>query len=213
MKFKVKVHQISLIFGILVIITFCVFFLIALALFPNSLNPIDNWMSDAGNSSYNPKGAIFFNLGCILTGMLLFPFYIGLYKLRSNNDWQRILLKIIPIVGWFSAFALIMVGVFSEDVWTVHIFWTNAYFLLNLGVMIGFTAILFLNPKRIKLICYYGIAIIIIDSIFLFLIVTPPPSEPAIIIIKILHFFEWFYVFTSLAYVGLFLYHIDKTNE
>lgn len=130
-----------------------------------------------------------------------------------NNDWQKILLKIIPIVGCFSAFALIMLGVFSEDVWTVHIFWTNTYFLLNLVVMIGFTANLFLNSKRIKLICDYGIAIIIIDSIFLFLIVTPPPSEPAIIIINILYFFEWFYVFTSLAYVGLFLYHIDKTNE
>ena len=133
--------------------------------------------------------------------------------MRSNNDWQKILLKIIPIVGCFSAFALIMLGVFSEDVWAVHIFWTNIFFLLNLVVMIGFTAILFLNPKRINLIYYYGIVIIIIDSIFLFFFLMPPPSEPSIIIINILHFFEWFYVFTSFGYFGLFIYHINKTGE
>ena len=106
---------ISIIAGIFVIVFYCTFTFISLALFPPPYSPIDNWLSDLGNSSYSPNGAIFYNIGCILTGSALCPFYIGLYKWYMDKTWHKLLIIITQIVGVASGFALIMIGVFSED--------------------------------------------------------------------------------------------------
>jgi len=57
--------------GAAVIVLYCVLTSSSWALLPTTYNPITNWLSDLGNSSYNPTGAIFYNLGCILTGIAL----------------------------------------------------------------------------------------------------------------------------------------------
>jgi len=59
--------------GMTVIILYCVFTFSSLVLFPTAHNPITNWLSDVGNSLYNPRGVILYNLGCILTGIALLP--------------------------------------------------------------------------------------------------------------------------------------------
>jgi len=59
--------------GVLVILFYCAFTLTSIALFPRPVNPLNDWLSDLGNSSYSPRGAIFYNTGCVLTGIALFP--------------------------------------------------------------------------------------------------------------------------------------------
>jgi hypothetical membrane protein len=82
--------------GIAVIILYCVFTFSSWALFSTTYSPVTNWLSDLGNSSpmYNPRGAILFDLGCILTGIALFPFFIGLYEWCNEEKWRRISLTI-----------------------------------------------------------------------------------------------------------------------
>ncbi|MFX1452863.1 MAG: DUF998 domain-containing protein [Promethearchaeota archaeon] len=185
---------ISCIAGILVIAFYCIFTFTSLALYPPPFSPIDNWLSDLGNSSYNPNGAIFYNLGCILTGISLFPFFIGLYRWYSEEIWQKVILIITQIVGCCAAFSLIMIGVFSEDFMEPHIFWSEVFFRLNLLVLILSAITLYFHSDFIKLIAIYGIVVAIINLLFVFIFDTP--------------LLEWFTVFTALGYVGLIIYNM-----
>lgn len=185
---------ISIISGILVIVLYCTFTFISLALFPPPYSPLDNWLSDLGNSSYSPNGAIFYNIGCISTGSALFPFYIGLYKWYTDKIWHKFLVILTQIVGLASGFALIMIGVFSEDFPQPHIFWSEVFFELNLLVLILAGLSLLFHPDFIKTIAIYGFVVAAINLTFIFLIGTP--------------LLEWFTVFTALGYAGLIIYNM-----
>jgi len=216
MKFKLKKLPISIIFGVLVIVTFCIFFLISVSLLPFFINPFNNWMSDLGNSSMNPNGALFFNLGCIITGLLLFPYYFGLYKWYLDKKWHKLLIIVVQFAGCCSAFALIMLGAFSEDIMDIHLFWSSLYFIFNMFVLIFSTFSLLKHPHFIKSIGIYGVIITIIDIFFVLIITIPPPPNPdpeiTRVIMMMLKFLEWFTVFTSLGYVGLIIRNMYKIN-
>ena len=199
MDLKFKKMPISIISGILVIVIYCAFTFISLGLFPTPYSPIKNWLSDLGNSSYNPNGAIFYNLGCILTGALLFPFYIGLYTWYMDKTWHKILIIATQIVGCCSAFALIMIGIFSEDFLEPHIFWSEVFFELNLLVLILAAVSLFCHPKFFKPIGIYAIVVAIINLVFTFVIIIP--------------ILEWFTVFTALGFAGLLVFNMYKNIE
>jgi hypothetical membrane protein len=75
--------------GAAVIVLYCVFTFSSWALYPTPYNPATNWLSDLGNSTYNPTGAILYNLGCIFTGIALFPFFIGMYKWYTTEKGEK----------------------------------------------------------------------------------------------------------------------------
>ncbi len=186
--------SLSIISGTLVIILYCVFTFTSLALFPTYYSPLDNWLSDLGNSSYSPVGAVFYNIGCITTGIALFPFFIGHYKWYREEIWHKILVIIGQGIGCFAAFALIMIGVYSEDFMTLHVLWSDIFFFVILFVLIITSIALFLHEAFKKPIGIYGIVVAILDVLFVFLIGTP--------------LLEWFVVFTALGYVGLIIYNM-----
>ncbi|MBD3339254.1 MAG: hypothetical protein GF353_09095 [Candidatus Lokiarchaeota archaeon] len=105
-------YKILCLLGVSVILIYCLMTFISVSLFPSSFSPVDNWLSDLGNSSYNPNGAIFYNLGCILTGIALFPFFGSMVVWYRENLWHKILAlifnvkfnKLISIYGYIVAF-------------------------------------------------------------------------------------------------------------
>lgn len=189
---------ISSLAGVAVIALYCVFTFSSWALFSTAYSPVTNWLSDLGNSSptYNPRGAILYNLGCVLTGVALFPFFIGFSKWYTNERWRKVSLLISQVIGCLAAFALIMVGVFSEDSGSLHTLWSGVFFLLNFLVLILVGASLFTHPRHIKAIGYYGFTVAAINFAFIFVSNTP--------------LLEWFTVFTALGYVGLIAYNMTK---
>jgi hypothetical membrane protein len=187
---------ISCIAGVAVIVLYCAFTFTSWALYPTPYSPVDNWLSDLGNSTYNPSGAILYNLGCVLTGIALFPFFGGLYKWYTSDKRRRILLMITQAIGLFAAFSLIMIGVFSEDSGELHILWSSIFFLLNLLVLILIGVSLFTHPNYMKPIAYYGFIVAAINLLFILAYNIP--------------LFEWFTVFTALGYVGLLVYNMLK---
>ena len=199
MKFDLKKMSISIIAGFLVIVIYCVCTFISWALFPPPFSPFENWLSDLGNSSYNPNGAIFYNLGCILTGSALVPFFLGMYKWYRDEIWHKIIGICVQLIGFFSAFALIMIGVFSEDFMESHIFWSEVFFEVILLVLISASLFLLFHKDFIKPIAIYGFIVAILDLIFVFVIGTP--------------ILEWFTVFTALGFVGLIIYNMYKKLE
>lgn len=114
MIFNKKKYPLTTIAGILGILLYCVFIFISASLFASSWTPIDNFISDFGNSSssYNPKGAIFCNLGIIILGTALIFYYIGLYKWSGElkTEYNEKILKITQIVGFFVGVFLIFFG-------------------------------------------------------------------------------------------------------
>ncbi len=199
---KLNKWLISVIPGILVIGFFYTFTFISLAFYPSPFNPVNNWLSDLGNSSYNPNGAFLFNLGCILTGSALFLFYLGMYKFYREEIYHKIAVISIQILGFCSGFALIMLGVYSQEFSGPHMIWAGAFFWLNLCVLIlGNIAIIF-HKDFMKPIAIYGWSaaginfLFILLSIFMF-------NSPLL---------EWISVSTALGYVGLLIFNIYKNR-
>ncbi len=87
MRIMALKSRLSYISGFALIAIYFSFFLLSLAFFPTAYSPMANWLSDLGNSSLNPKGALLYNLGCILTALLEIPFMIGLsaWPLEKNG--------------------------------------------------------------------------------------------------------------------------------
>jgi hypothetical membrane protein len=192
---------ISSLAGAAVIILYCAFTFSSWALFSKAYSPVTNWLSDLGNSSstYNPRGAVLYNLGCILTGIALFPFFIGFYKWYTDEKWRKTSLLISQAVGCLAAFALIMIGVFSENSGSLHTLWSQVFFLLNFLVLILFGVSLFTHPQYIRAIAYYGFIVAAINLALIFV-----PNTPLL---------EWFTVFTALGYVGLIAYNTTKLTK
>lgn len=186
---------ISSLAGVSVIVVYCVFTFASWALYPTAYSPVTNWLSDLGNSTYNPRGAILYNLGCILTGIALFPFFIGLYEWYNDKKWFRLGLIVWQAEGCAAAFSLIMIGVFSEDSGWLHTLWSTVFFILILGVLIGLGSLLFTHPRYIRAIAYCGFIVAAIDVMLIFF------ETPSL---------EWFTVFTALGYVGLMAYNLLK---
>lgn len=105
---------------------------------------------------------------------------------------------IIQLIGCYSGFAEIMIGVFSEDFYREHVYWSNVFFILLLIILILGSIALFLHPKFIKMIGIYGIIVCMIGVLFVFFTWTP--------------LIEWFMSFSAQGYVALIVYNSWKIN-
>jgi hypothetical membrane protein len=196
---KVSKWPVLPIAGVLVIVFYCTLTLTSIVLFPRPVSPLTDWLSDLGNSSYNPLGAIFYNVGCVLTGLALFPFFAGLYYWYTDERWRKSLIVVTQAVGFVAAFALMMIGVFSEDYGAIHHLWSVTFFLFNLLVLILADISLMTHRKFIRPIGYYGLVVAVINLLFVGLAYTS--------------LLEWFTVFTALGYVAFLSYNTFKTSQ
>ena len=132
------------------------------------IDPINHWVSDFGNSILNPYGATIYNIGCILTGSFLMIFFIGLKNLLNIMEKGKNFLLIIIIFGIFLSFSDIMIGVFSEDMFDAHLFWSLTFFITLIPILLlgGIVLTKYVNFPRI--IGYYGIILTLINISFLF---------------------------------------------
>lgn len=182
--------------GVLVMVFYCAFTFTSVVLFPSPFSPVNNWLSDLGNSSFNPNGAVFYNIGCVLTGLALFPFFAGLHEWYTNERRRNAMIVVTQAFGFLCAFALMMIGVFSEDYMAQHVFWSSVFFLFNLVVLILANISLMTHSKFRRPIGYYGLIVALINLLFLVSSDTP--------------LLEWFTVFTALGYVALLSHNTFK---
>jgi hypothetical membrane protein len=92
------------------------YLLLALAAFvfyPQDFDPVRNWLSDLGNSLVNPTGAIFYNSGCIIAGLLLGVLYVRLGQWRNGDKVLGRLLTVGQMSGLISSLALILSALFN----------------------------------------------------------------------------------------------------
>ncbi len=194
-------YPITCFFGICLIIIYCIFLFISVLFFSKEgWSPINTWLSDFGNSDplYNPIGAIFFNLGCIITGILLIPFYFGLYRWfrKYEYDWKNIWIDIFLVIaiifGICSGISLFMLGIYSEDFLSEHIIWSRNFFNFNLLGLFFIGLAMIIHKRFKKIIVLYAWTVVAINLSFLFFM------NPLL---------EWFTVFTALIFGGLVVYN------
>ena len=203
---EVKASKWSLCFaaGIASIVLYCTFTLISISFFPTPVNPVNNFLSQLGNSQLNPHGAIFYNLAVILAGLAAILFYVGIYQWYSKKERNRLLAAAL-VVGFVNALSIIMTGVFSESVnYSLHVFWSFLIFISFVPVLILVNSALLTYPGFNKLISYYGFVVAVIDASLLIMLLIAgfgPGIGPLM---------EWIAVFSYLIWVGLIAYSTTK---
>jgi hypothetical protein len=117
--------------------------LLAYFQYPEPFSIGHNWLSDLGNQIVNPRGAPFYNVGVVLTSLLLAVWFIGLsqWRLKQNTANQR-LLTISQITGIVASFALIMSALNPINKSAVHALWSQIHFILSgIGFAFSVTAL------------------------------------------------------------------------
>ena len=134
------------ILGLLAVFVFTFFTFISVAFYPTHFNPLYDWLSNLGNINLNPSGALFFNWGCIMTGLILIPFIVSLYRWNPIKKWSKISLMIGIILGFFASISLIGVGVFPETRINLHVLAASGVFGSLLFIIIFLSIALFNHP-------------------------------------------------------------------
>lgn len=199
MALRIGKYPLATIGGALVVIVYCLFTLLSWAFYPDSYGPSTHYLSRLGNFNYNPFGAYFYNWGCILTGIFILPFFIGLYVWYSRKIIQGIFLFIGLILGCASGFALMLIGYFSEDQGAPHMAASSLFFTILFVTLVFLIIALLLNPSFNKIVGIYGLGITF-SSLYFALTVGGPVTE-------------WYSVFGSLLFVALLSWNTMKSWE
>ncbi len=190
-------YPISVVSGVAAILIFWSFTLISLAYFPGGYNPFVNWMSDLGSSKLNPRGAIFFNVGCIISGIILFPFFIGLYEWYIGGRKNKRLTIMTQLSGFYCAFAMIMIGIFPKDFLIIHIIWAVSLFTVSVLTFI-FPSVALYKYKFTRNVAKFGFFAAAINVVLWIFIV------PII---------EWATILLSFLFIGVIVYSMQKRIE
>lgn len=194
--------------GIIASITFTVFTLISLVLYPTPFSPFYEWMSNLGNINLNPSGALIFNFGCIITGIILLPFIFSFYRWISEVRWKKIFIIVSIILGIFASISLIGIGLFPETSIKLHTIFASEIFESTLFIILFMILALHHHPKFKRTIAYWGIVAILTDLMFGVMLSLPwyqtslanfHPQVP-------LPIFEWVSVFTFLIWIAMMSY-------
>jgi hypothetical membrane protein len=192
-----KIRRLGGYCGIAAIAIYVLCTLAAAFQFPVQFNPSDNWISDLGSYEKNSSGAIIYNVGAGLTGLLLVPFFISLmawYKLAGK---YRYLYMGAEIFGLIAVAGMILHAVFQEGT-SLHTLWATVCFGALAVVLVLANAALIRNPKFNRKIGYYGFAAALVGLIFFVLFVAV--ENPPIIM-------EWAAAYAGFLWVWLFSFN------
>jgi hypothetical membrane protein len=192
---KINKRNISSIFGIILILTYFIFTFSSIMLYPGGINPLEDYISYLGDYTKNPMGALLYNIGVIITGVLLYGFFYGFNIWYTDNRIQVYMVKFTQFIGFFDATALFLVGVF-ENGNSLHGDVSSAFFIINLAFLVFTSISFFPHPSYYKTIGIFGIGV----ALFNFTYVSTS-GNPII---------EWITVFTALTYVGLIVFNIKN---
>jgi hypothetical protein len=166
-RVKIKGLPVTLIVGVAAVAVYLIFTAVALLKFPSEYSPLTNWLSDLGNPQINQSGAIFYNLGCIFTSVILLLFFFRLNELNTGERKNRIILTIAQISGLLSTLFLILTALFPLGVNTPIHALTGKMHIIFLGFFLTFSATALLrHPVSIKWLAYFGFAAALINFVY-----------------------------------------------
>ena len=182
--------SISFIVGLLVVLCYLVFSLLAYSRYPLPFSPMKNWLSDLGNVNLNPHGAILYNIGIITTALLLILFFLGLSAWKiENKRVQMIMLRLAQAFGLLGSICMIMSAIYPINFLEVHSFWSASIFIMLSTGFVFLAATLRYHPHVPRWLLILGVStapLVILWSLF-----------------KSVYVLEWITLFVFLSYVCL----------
>jgi hypothetical membrane protein len=150
-------RMLIIIAGFAAITIYVVFTALAFSQYPSAYSPFKNWLSDLGNPLINQSGALLYNLGCILTSIVLIIFYVGIREWVNDNKRLKVLLTIAQIAGILSSIFLIITALFPLGSHTEIHQISGKLHIIFLGFFLTFSAtVLLRNPVLTKWPAYFG---------------------------------------------------------
>lgn len=194
--------------GIAAFISFTIFTLTSLFLYPTPYNPLYEWLSNLGNYHLNPVGYIFFNMGCLITGLILIPFFINLRRSRPTSKYKMVLVYLVIVLGVIASLSLMGVGLFPETHIKMHLMAASGVFGTMFLIIILLTVAFYKQPEYKSILIYWGFVAVLTDLIFVVVLRLPQfqgaladfhPQMP-------IPGLEWASVYTSIIWVALLSY-------
>ena len=174
----------------IIIPVFTVLTLMSIILFGPTFSFVEHHMSTLGTQRWNPKGFLFFDIACVITGVLLFPYFYGTKEWRTDDKILNIFLYIFIGIGFIASFGIIMQAIFRGDFKPWHFIFSAVHWIANF-FFLAIAPIPLLRHKKY----YRSITIIcIIATIFNFIYVITAGAHPWI---------EWVTAATSIAFGAL----------
>jgi hypothetical membrane protein len=183
------IRQIPTIASILIVLCYLTFTALAIINYPLPYSPMTHWLSDLGNVNVSPSGAWFYNLGIILTGMLLLTFYLTIFVWRlEHNKIQNLMVTLTQVFGVIGAASMIMSALYPINVPVPHSFWSAALDIA-IGTSFAFSvAALRYYQETPRWILVMGVITWLVDTLFS-------------IFFNNVHILEWVTVVLFLGYI------------
>lgn len=132
-------YALSFVASMIAIVCYLTLSLLAFSRYPAPFSPMSNWLSDLGSADLNPRGATFYNVGIIATGLALALFFLGLSRWKlDGSQIQRNMLLFTQGFGILGAVSMIMSGVYPITFADIHSFFSIALYVL-LGTAFAFS--------------------------------------------------------------------------
>lgn len=143
--------------GVLACIVYLVSAGLAYSRYPLAFSPSTHWLSDLGDRAVSVVGAPYYNAGILITGPLVFLWFVGLSRWRvPGNRRQRWYLLISQAAGALGALAILMSAIFPIDMLAQHAFWSRVHYMM-LAMGFGFSvAALAVHPTFPRPLLYLG---------------------------------------------------------
>jgi len=174
----------------IIIPIFCVLILISVILFGPTFSFVEHHMSTLGTQSRNPRGFLFFNIACMIMGVLLYPFFYGIKEWRTDSKICNFFLYIFIGLGFIASFGIFMLAIFHGDYKPWHVIFSAVHWVSDVFFLAIAPIPLLKNEKY-----YRSITIIcVIATIFNFIYLITAAVHPWI---------EWVTAATTLAFGAL----------
>lgn len=176
--------------SILILLSYSIFTLLAFFKYRLPYSPVKNWLSDLGNKVLNPNGAIFYNIGVVLTALCLVFFFLGFSVLKSReNRIRNLMILLTQSFGILGCVSMALSAVYSIDTPAPHSFF-SAGMRISLGSAFAFSvAALRYDPKVPRWLLVLGA----LTTLTNFLVSVLANST---------YILEWPTIFLFLVYVG-----------
>ncbi len=182
-------------FGILAILAYAALTLASCLQYPAHYNPLIRALSDLGDPLQNPSGAVFYNTGGILLGLLLVPFYLGMHNWNTGSRMLAILITGAQATGIISSAGLVLSCVYPLGKYhLLHGLFVGAAFMASTAFWVFSSFAQLRTPGAVRWMGYFGLLPLLGNIVFFFI-----PGAGFLS--------EWISVTFFLAYIALLSYN------
>jgi hypothetical protein len=183
-------------FGITAVAVYVLGSLLAIANYPTPFSPLTDWTSDLGNYDTNPRGAIIYNIGGAIAGLLLLPFFASIGPWYDIARDRKFFYLGTELFGMLAPMSVAMQAIFQQGT-GFHRPWSTICLVSLTIVLLLANGALFRNPLFMRPIGYYGFATAFVFLVFFVLYAAD--MSPFIM--------EWIAVYAGLLWILLFSYN------